>query len=838
MSVPAARIASAYRPAAELAHRLGLRQVRPDQWRGRCPVHEGTSTTSLCVRESETGDALITCFAGCDTAAVVARAGMTLADLFADAGHPPPPRITAFRDPAELPCPPPMDQADRRRLGPIIAEYLYQDATGNVRYRVTRHEPKAFRPWHRDAGGRWILGLGGRAPLPYRMPELLAADPSEPVFVVEGEKDVDVLTALGLVATTNVGGAGKGAPELADALSGRRVVILPDNDAPGQRHAEGLADALQPLAASVRILSLSGLPARGDVSDLLAAGGTVAELRRLAAIAPAWEPTVSSLASSSSSSGSSSWSSPPGRSASPSDPPAPFPTHVFPEALRDYVEAGAAAFGVPADMIAVPLLGFAAAALGTTIAVELKPGWQERPILWLAVVGRPGTGKSPALEYALAPLRALQDAAWRRYELALGAWESAQREAKAGRLLHVDTPATRPEPESFFTTDATVEALARLSGQAAGLVVLRDELIGWVKSHDAYRAGGDRQTHLSLWAGAALKVDRKTSAPLYVPRPCVSVVGGIQPDRLGELRAEAGQDDGFVDRVLASWPDAAPAKWTDASVLPETVAAAERLFARLRHVRTDGISATPRPTAVAALNPEALHAFVCWHDDNAESVAAAQGLAAGCAAKYPRQAARIVAVLHALADPDDLHRPVTAETMTGAIEVIEYFRAHARRVLPALGTAEPSRAAAVEVRVERALGRSGGGWVARTELYRRLGNGVLAEELDTTLAALDAGGRASKRSVPATGGRDREEWRLVPSGASPPMKNEESPAVRPAPSTGDPFLHSSWSGRDGPKGAAAVSGEAFSSVSTRSVAHEETSEDEPGEDWERWEEPL
>jgi hypothetical protein len=102
-----------------------------------------------------------------------------------------------------------------------------------------------------------------------------------------------------------------------------------------------------------------------------------------------------------------------------------------------------------------------------------------------------------------------------------------------------------------------------------------------------------------------------------------------------------------------------------------------------------------------------------------------------------------------------------------------------------------------------------------------------------------AGGSwVTKRSVPATGGRDREEWRLVPSGASPPMKNEESAPVLPEPSPPAPFLHSSWSRRDGVHGTAAVSGEAFTSVSTRSVEHEETSEDEPGEEWERWEEPL
>src|SRR5215203_6203396 len=62
-------------------------------------------------------------------------------------------------------------------LGPIVAEYLYPDADGVARHRVTRHSPKDFRPWHRAPDGSWKLGEGDEKMPPYRLPELIAADP-------------------------------------------------------------------------------------------------------------------------------------------------------------------------------------------------------------------------------------------------------------------------------------------------------------------------------------------------------------------------------------------------------------------------------------------------------------------------------------------------------------------------------------------------------------------------------------------------------------------------------------------------------------------------------------
>src|SRR5262249_3630164 len=140
-----------------------------------------------------------------------------------------------------------------------------------------------------DGKGGWIWNLAGVARVLYRLPELLAADTRVTVFVLEGEKDVDALRALGLVATTNPMGAGTWERTFNEASRGRNVVILPDNDVPGREHAQKVAQNLAGVAALVKVLELPGLPPGGDVSDWLAAGGSAEELVRLAEAAGPWQ---------------------------------------------------------------------------------------------------------------------------------------------------------------------------------------------------------------------------------------------------------------------------------------------------------------------------------------------------------------------------------------------------------------------------------------------------------------------------------------------------------------------------------------------------------------------
>lgn len=187
---------------------------------------------------------------------------------------------------------------DRRGgLGELTRTYNYHDEADALLFQVLRYEQdegKTFRQRSPDPaapdGWRWQLGNVRR--VLYRLPGLLSAARDGWVFLVEGEKDADALAAQGIVATCNAGGAGKWRPEYCEALRGRRVAMLPDNDKKGREHSEQAAHSLLGIAADVRIVSLPGLPDKGDVSDWLAAGGTPAQLIVLAEAAPVWTPEM------------------------------------------------------------------------------------------------------------------------------------------------------------------------------------------------------------------------------------------------------------------------------------------------------------------------------------------------------------------------------------------------------------------------------------------------------------------------------------------------------------------------------------------------------------------
>jgi putative DNA primase/helicase len=158
--------------------------------------------------------------------------------------------------------------------GRQIAAYDYRDESGALLFQVVRLESKDFRQRRPNGTGGWIWKLGDTRRVLYRLPELLAADRNETVWIVEGEKDADALAALGLVATTNPGGAGKWRNEYNEHLGGRSIVILPDNDATGEGHARHVARELFHVSSSARIVRLPNLPEKGDLSDWLAAGGS------------------------------------------------------------------------------------------------------------------------------------------------------------------------------------------------------------------------------------------------------------------------------------------------------------------------------------------------------------------------------------------------------------------------------------------------------------------------------------------------------------------------------------------------------------------------------------
>lgn len=246
------------RLARVLAALKNVRQTA-DGWIASCPAHDD-STPSLSIADGRSGRVLLKCHAGCETDAVVAAAGLSVRDLFDDSA------ASRHGSPAR-----------------IVAEYPYCDEQGTKLFDVIRLNPKSFR--QRASSGEW--SMKGVRHVPYRLPQLIeAVEADRTVFVVEGEKDVHALVELGLVATTNPGGAGKWRNEYAAHFRGARVVVLPDNDAPGHRHALDVAARLFTVAKEVRVVALPRVPEKGDASDWLGAGGTVDQLKALVRSTP------------------------------------------------------------------------------------------------------------------------------------------------------------------------------------------------------------------------------------------------------------------------------------------------------------------------------------------------------------------------------------------------------------------------------------------------------------------------------------------------------------------------------------------------------------------------
>lgn len=242
----------------------GVRKT-PAGWQACCPAHEDRKA-SLSVSLAE-DRILIHCHAGCETAAILEKLDLKPKDLFLN------------------PLPKPIKAGKPE----VVATYDYRDETGKILFQTVRFQPKDFRQRQPAPGGAWSWTLKGVKLVPYRLPEILK---ELSVFIVEGEKDVANLVAIGIPATCNPMGAGKWRDEWGPYFEGKEIAIIPDNDEPGRKHALDVARKLHSHAKSVKIVAIPETGGVKDVSDWLARGGNKEKLLAIAEKAPTWEPTT------------------------------------------------------------------------------------------------------------------------------------------------------------------------------------------------------------------------------------------------------------------------------------------------------------------------------------------------------------------------------------------------------------------------------------------------------------------------------------------------------------------------------------------------------------------
>ena len=184
--------------------------------------------------------------------------------------------------------------------------YTYFDDRGNEAFEVIRFEVDPTHPAYQDKTFRQRYyapehpkanknGYVWKAPMqlyPYKLPQVLhAISQNQLIFIVEGEKDVETLAGWGLTATCNPGGAGKWKTVYSNYLKDAKIIVIPDNDEKGQKHAESVVNSIYQQAQLIKVISLLGLPHKGDITDWVNQGNTKEALLSLIEKQPPWKPS-------------------------------------------------------------------------------------------------------------------------------------------------------------------------------------------------------------------------------------------------------------------------------------------------------------------------------------------------------------------------------------------------------------------------------------------------------------------------------------------------------------------------------------------------------------------
>jgi hypothetical protein len=382
---------------------------------------------------------------------------------------------------------------------------------------------------------------------------------------------------------------------------------------------------------------------------------------------------------------------------------------MLPNAISDYVFDVSERQQAPPDFAAVAAVCCLSAVVGNRFRVRPKQhdDWEIVPNLWGMLVGRPSSMKSPAMQKALAPIYAIQDAECEKWEqqikeakiddalLGLDAKNAKKRAEKAlkcgdrdearGILAGLTADADEPPCPRLVVNDATVEKMGELLNEnPRGLLLVRDELAGLLAKLESEQYQSDRAFYLEAYNGdGRFTYDRIGRGTVHIDHCTLSMIGGVQPSRIAPIvrGAISGvSNDGLIQRLqLAVWPDDFPSwKYTDR----EPNAAARRAYEKVFRDLHDLPMGDANKPAILHFSPESQALFRLWMEEiNADARSGTlPSTFESHILKLPKTAASL-ALLFELVDGG--RSEITEISMRRALDWADYLRSHANRLYSA-----------------------------------------------------------------------------------------------------------------------------------------------------------
>lgn len=260
-----------------------------------------------------------------------------------------------------------------------------------------------------------------------------------------------------------------------------------------------------------------------------------------------------------------------------------FPLEVFPKPFQSYLMECHEKLDSIIDYMGCSLLWTISILTGNLFSIKVKNGWHETPVVWFSLVGRAGVGKTPSIRRILYPLIKENNKEIKNYIKNTELYREYEKLSKKDKEQQIEI--NKPNKKQFIADDITLEALVDLHQEVTtGVGVFKDELAGWLKDMNKYREGSDLEFWLSTWSGTSVNVNRLTRVGSFVENPFIPVIGGIQPAVLNELYNQEKKDNGFMDRMLISYPDVTIPKYNDEEISTDAIIWYNSIIANLRKV--------------------------------------------------------------------------------------------------------------------------------------------------------------------------------------------------------------------------------------------------------------
>lgn len=393
-------------------------------------------------------------------------------------------------------------------------------------------------------------------------------------------------------------------------------------------------------------------------------------------------------------------------------------TSIIPEPLRKWIVDSAYRMSAPPDGIAIAAIVTASSVVGTGCAIrpKRKDDWTVVPNLWGALVDDVSRMKTSQLLQGTAPLKQLEDAAnadhaeaIRSYEIESDLYKNqrqgllSQARAKAADISDLKTvlqglkEPQKPRWKRYQTNDSSIEKLNELLAEnPRGIQIFRDELAGFLSTMEMQGHEADRAYYLEGWNGTGRKTDDRIGrGTIIAPNVCLSILGGIQPDKLDKYLYDAAygmQNDGFIQRFqLLVYPNPTDWKYVDEAPDVEARKRAFEVFERLATMQFTVYGAKQEPGdpfAYMQFTDEAQRLYVRWMTQHKmKELLEPNALLRQHLSKYGSLMPSLALLFHLIEIADGMTAGmVTERSAANAVAWCEYLESHARRIYGLIGS--------------------------------------------------------------------------------------------------------------------------------------------------------